>query len=289
MTIRLNPRWLLVSALLFSFQLCRAQITVPSTLSFDLGSDDPADNKLWDISGSYAVNLNVVSRNGNSIPVQIDFFLQQGPTGKLTTSAGNITGLVFDDDNNSQFAITTKISGKVTGSSGVGRVHFTVKFSGNGPFGGVPNVTVQGSMNVDAETDASSGQLVGTKVTHFTANIVGVNNISGTAHNVSMALPAGVDGTWNLTMNLAGLNKFTGTGIVGLAGQSFGLDLTGKFNGLLNIKATGANDVPDTLSFKGSNAKIFVTPSFNTVQVEGKLLGQKISLNVTEAAPEAQK
>jgi hypothetical protein len=288
MRIRLNPRWLLVSALLFSLQLCRAQITVPPTLSFDLGSDDPADNKLWDITGSYVVNLNVVSRNGNSVPVQIDFFLLQGPTGKLTTSVGNITGLVFNDDNNSQFAITTKISGKVTGSSGVGRVHFTVNFSGNGPFGGVPNTTVQGSMNVDAETDASTGQLVGTKVTHFTANIIGVNKIQGTADFVS-ALPAGVDGTWNLTMNLAGLDKFTGNGIVGLPGQSFGMDLTGKFNGLLSLKATGASDVPDTLSGKGSNAKIFVTPSFNTVQVEGKLLGQKISLNVTEAAPDAQK
>ncbi len=289
MTIRLNPRWLLVSVLLFSLQLCRAQITVPPTLSFDLGSDDPADCKLWDITGNYALNLNVEGRNGLSVPVQIDFFLQQGPTGKLTTSPGNVSGLVFNDDNNSQFAIATAISGKVTGSGGLGRVHFTVHFAGNGSFGGIQNTTVKGSVTVDAETDATTGQLVATKATHFSANIPGVNNISGVAHDLTTPLPGGVDGTWNLTMNFAGLNKLTGTGIVRLPHQSFGLDLTGKFNGLFKIQAKGTTDVPDTVSGKGSSAKVFLTPDFTTVQVEGKLLGQKIDLNVTEASPSAQK
>src|ERR1700750_2261084 len=129
MTIRLNPRWLLISALVFSLQFCRAQTEIPPSLTFGLGPDVAPETQLWDLTGDYDVHLEIVTRNGLAIPVEISFSLKQDPSGKLTGPAGNISGLVFNNDDNSAFAISTKISGKVTGSGGLARAHFTVRFS----------------------------------------------------------------------------------------------------------------------------------------------------------------
>jgi len=276
MTIRLNPRWLLISALVFSLQFCRAQ-SVPPSVSFDLGPNVAAETQLWDLSGSYDLNFEISARNGLSIPVEISFTLAQDASGKLTGPAGGISGLVFNNDDNSAFAISTKISGKVTGSGGLARAHFTIHFSGNGSFGGVQNVPVSGSLTVDADT--SSGDLSG-RIKGFTANVGGLNHIAGKT-DFSAALPS--DGSWNLSLNLAGLTKFVGVGAINTPQHSFGIDLDGRFNnrlGLIALKAKGADDVINTFSGKGSNPKIFVTQAFDTLQVQGKILGQKMSFNV---------
>lgn len=276
MTIRLNPRWLLISALVFSLQFCRAQ-PVPPSLSFDLGPNVATETQLWDLSGSYDLNFEISARNGLSMPVEISFTLAQDASGKLTGPAGGISGLVFNNDDNSAFAISTKISGKVTGSGGLARAHFTIHFSGNGSFGGLQNVPVSGSLTVDGDT--SSGDLSG-RIKGFTANVGGLNHLAGKT-DFSVALPT--DGSWNLSLHLAGLTKFVGVGAINTPQHPFGLDLEGRYNnrlGLIALKAKGADDVINTISGKGSNPKIFVTPSFDTLQVEGKILGQKMSFNV---------
>jgi hypothetical protein len=99
---------------------------------------------------------------------------------------------------------------------------------------------------------------------------------------MSTPLPGAVDGTWNLTLNLAGLQTLTGTGVIGLPNNSFGLTLRGRFDGThVRLRARGAAGVPDTRSGRGSNANISLSSDFNTVTVDGRLLGQRVSLNVT--------
>jgi hypothetical protein len=277
MTIRLNPRWLLISALVFSLQFCRAQ-TIPPSMSFDLGSDAPTDCKLWDLTANYDVSFEVIARNGVVMPVQISFALTQDPSGKISTPDGNVSGLVFNNDDNSSFAITTKITGKVTGSGGFARTRFTIHFSGNGVFGGIQDVSVSGTMTVDASTDSADGLLTG-RIKNFTADIGGgLNHIAGKSE-FDAGLPT--DGSWNLSLNVAGQTKFVGTGILAVSSKTLGLDLDGKFKGgLLRLNAKGAGDVPNTQPGQGSNAKIFLTPSLDTLQLDGKLLGQRVSLNV---------
>jgi hypothetical protein len=282
MTIRLNPRWLLVSALLFSLQFCRAQ-SIPSSLSFGLGPDVAPETALWDLHGDYDVFLDVRAHNGLSVPVELSFSLAQSPSGKLSSPLGNISGLVFNNDDNSAFAITTKVVGKVTGSGGFARAHFTVRFKGNGSFGGVQRLSVSGSLTVDAETDPLSGQLIGSRISNFTAKIDGINRVSGRS-DFAVGLPT--DGSWNLSLDVAGLTKFTGTGIVAMPQESFGIDLKGNFRGgLIRLKAKGASNVLNAQSGQGLKANIFLTPSFDTLQLNGKLLGQRISFNV-DTAPE---
>jgi len=278
MTIRLNPRWLLASVLLFSSQLCRAQTEIPPSLSFNLGPDVAPETQLWDLTGSYDVIFEVTARNGLAMPVEISFALTQDSAGKISSPAGNVSGLVFNNDDNSSFAISTKVSGKVTGSGGFARAHFTIHFSGNGAFGGIQDVPVSGTFSVDAETDPSSGQLIG-RIKSFKADIGGFNSISGKS-DFNAGLP--MDGSWNLSLNVAGLTKFNGVGAIAVASKNLGFDLTGNFRGgLIKLNAKGASDVVNTQPGQGSNAKIFLTPSFDTLQFNGKVLGQKISFNVT--------
>jgi len=263
-------------------QFCRAQdeIQVPPTLTFALGSDASTDNKLWDLTGNYDLNLTVVDHNGLSVPVAISFFLNQDANGRLSTPRDNFTGLVFSDADHSAFAILCTVRGKVTGSDGLGRAHFTVRFSGNGSFGGVQNVRVSGSVNVDAEVDASTGELSSTRATRFVANISGVNSVRGTS-DFTTPLPSGVDGTWNLTLNLAGLQRLTGTGVFATQNNAFGLNLRGRFDGTnVRLRARGSAGVPGTRSGRGSNANISLPSDFSTVTVNGRLLGQKVTLNV---------
>jgi hypothetical protein len=272
MTIRLNPRWLLISALLFSLQFCRAQVEVPPTISFDLGDSNAPETQLWDLNGSYALNLEVVGRNGASVPVQLTFVLLQDPKGKLSSTEG-FQGLTFNDDVNSSFGVTVKITGKVTGSAGTARAHFVIHFAGSGSLGG-QSTDVNGSVTVDAFTDTSTGELVGAKSSKFSAQFPGLNSISGKA---DFAMPLPTDGSWNLTLRLVGVTKLTGTGIITTPSRNLGLDLAGKFkSGLTKVKAKGAGDVPDASNGTGTSATIILPDTFDTIQFDGKVLGQKM-------------
>jgi hypothetical protein len=285
MTIRLNPRWLLVSALLLSLQFCRAQIVVPPTLSFDLGTSNSPESALWDLNGSYVVDLQVAGRNGLAANVEIGFTLIQSPSGALSTTTNELSNVsvVFNGDNQSAFAGIGKITGKVTGFGGIARAHFTVRFIGAGSLGG-QNTDINGSFTVDADTDPSTGKLTGTKLSNFSANFPGLNSISGKAE-FETDLPS--DGTWNLTLNMVGINKITGSGVIATPLQSLGIDLAGKFkNGLFVIKTKGGTDVPNTVSGVGVLGTILLPDTFDTIQFNGKLLGQKLSFNVTPTTPE---
>jgi hypothetical protein len=264
-------------------QFCRAQI--PQSASFNLGPAVAPETQLWNLSGDYTINIDIESRNGLSIPVQISFSLVQDTAGKLTGSPGAVSGLIFNNDGNSAFAIGTTVSGKVTGSLGFARARFTVHFAGNGQFGGRQNLEVTGSITVDAETDPSTGQLTG-RVRNFTADIGnGFNHISGKS-DFAMALPSGVDGSWNLTVNVAGLQKFNGIGVITVPQGPYGINLNGHYNPVLDVidlKAKGAGGVPGTFPGTGLNARVILDSTFDTLQVDGKLFGQKVSFNVTTA------
>jgi hypothetical protein len=276
MTIRLNPRWLLVSALLFSLQFCRAQVVVPSSLSFDLGTSNSVTSQLWDISGSYTLNLLVRERNGVDVPVQVSFNLVQDSKGKLTGPTNDFEGLVISDS--SIFAVTPKISGKVTGSAGVARVHFTVRLHGSGQLGGQNVNSLNASVTFDAETDPTTGQLVASKPTKFSASFSGQPGLKGVDNSeVATPLPPGVDGHWNLTMQLVAVSRVTGIAIATTQNRAMGFDMSGTFKkDIFKIKAKGTTDVPNTVTGAGSSATIILTPTFDTIQLTGKILGQKM-------------
>jgi hypothetical protein len=289
MRIRFNPRWLLVSILLFSLQFCRAQVVVvPSTLNFNLGSTNNPESQLWDLNGSYAVDM-VVENKGHAEPVQVAFTLVHGPSGKLSTITSDLVNasVTFNNDNNSSFVCQATVSGKVTGVNGVARAHFTVRFIGNGSLGN-RSTTIKGSLTVDAETDQTTGKLLGARASKFSASFAGLNAIKGIA-DFATPLPPNIDGSWKLKMNLVGLSKLTGTGVILTPHQALGVNLTGKFQrDLLVTKAVGANTVPDTVSGKGLSATISIPTSFDEVLFRGKVLGQSMNFDVSVPPPPAE-
>jgi len=273
MTTRFNFRWLSLSVLLFSLQFCRAQTNViPPTLNFALGTTDLPQSQLWDLNGTYAADVLVQGRSA-AIPMEISFTLLQSPSGQLSTTTNDFSNcsVVFNNDDQSVFACVAKISGKVTGFAGLARAHFTISFVGNGFLAG-RSTTIRGTYTVDAEPD-TSGQLSGSS--KFSATFNGLPAIKGTA-DFATALPPGIDGSWNLTLKIVGVNRLAGSGVVTTPSEALGLDLSGKFkNGLISIKAKGAGDVPNTVNGKSASATIQLDSDGNLNLFNGKLLGQR--------------
>src|ERR1700743_3804655 len=284
MTIRLNPRWLLISALLFSLQLCRAQV-VPPTISFDLGPSNSPESQLWDVGGAYTVELVVTEKNGVQVPVEISFNLVQDANGKLSSPTNDIQGVVIN--NNSVFLVTPKITAKGTGSGGAARVHFTVKVHGSGQLGGNNVNSFNASLTVDAEADAANGTLlVGNKSSKFSASFPGQGSLHGTA-DFSTPLAPGVDGHWNLTLQLVAISKVTGTGIITTQNRAMGLEVNGNVkNGQFKLTAKGTPNVQDTVTGVGSSATILMSSPFDTITLKGKILGQKLLFSFTQPPPE---
>lgn len=278
--MRFNPRWLLLPIFLLSLQLSRAQVVVlPSTLSFDLGTT--TDTQLWDLNGDYDLNMTVVNKRGNATAVRLSFTLAQDANGKLS----NITSLNFgelDLGDNSFFAVVPRISGKVTGSGGTAQVHFTVHMTGNGTLAGQTVNSLNATVTVNAETDATTGLLTGTA--KFSGNFGGMLGVSGTVSDFSTPLPQGANATWNLSLQLAGISKVVGTGIVTTTTRPLGLDLSGSLkNGVVNLHAKGVDSVPGTVTgANGLSATMQLANPFDNIFFKGKLLGQKFDFTFPE-------
>jgi hypothetical protein len=283
MTIRFNARWLLVPVLLFSLQFCRAQVVLPSTLSFDLGSSNAPDTQLWDLSGNYQLDVTVVNKSGSATEMRLAFVLQQDARGKLSNPTNENFG-ELDLGDNSYFAVAPHITGKVTGSGGIAMIHFTIRFNGNGILAGQQVNAFSGTLTVDAETDPTTGLLTGTKVCKFSANFPGLKTISGVIPNFTTLMPQGANATWNLSLQLAGLKRLVGTGIVTTPSRALGLDLSGTLkSGTATVRAIGANNVANTsIGGPGLSATIQSIDPFDSIFFKGKLLGQKLIFSFPE-------
>jgi hypothetical protein len=283
MTIRFNPRWLLLPVLLLSLQFCRAQVVLPSNISFDLGGSDAPDTQLWDLGGSYDLDMTVVNKKGAATEVRLSFTLLQDATGKLS----NITDANFgelDLGDNSFFAVIPRITGKVTGNGGTAQVHFTIHMTGSGTLAGQTVNSLNATLTVDAETDATTGLLTGTKASKFSANFPGFLSVSGTVRDFATPMPQGANATWNLSLQLAGLSKLSGTGIISTPSRPLGLDLSGKLkNGVATLHAIGADNVPNTVTgARGLSATMQIADPFDSIFFKGKLLGQKLVFSFPE-------
>src|SRR4051794_34591947 len=106
MSIRFNPRLLLVSVLLFSLQFCRAQ-----SVSFDLGGSGAPNTSLWDLSGFYTLNLTVVTPKGFAETLVFSFNMTQDAKGNLSGPTNDFQELDLGD--NSSFAVSYRIKGHV--------------------------------------------------------------------------------------------------------------------------------------------------------------------------------
>lgn len=278
MTIRLNARWLLVPAFLFCLQfsfLCRAQVDVPPTVSFDLGDADHPDTQLWDLSGSYRFDLLLEQPDGVEVPVRLGFVLIQDGNGRLSSPAQDNTEEMEYGDNGF-FAVHPRVIGKVTGSGGTARVHLSIHVTGNGQLAGVNVNSLNAFFKVDAESDPTTGNLLGTRTAKISLDFGGKGRVHGKVFDFATPMPQGANATWTLSLQMAVLHRITGTGTITTPSRVLGLDLNGAFrHGAFKVLAKGANNVPNAVDGRGCKAKIQLPTTFDSLLLNGKLLGQR--------------
>lgn len=287
MTIRFNTRWLLVPAFLLSLQLssqlCRAQVDVPPTISFDLGDSNSPNAALWDLGGDYHADLLLEQPDGAEVSVGLSFTLVQDGKGHLSSPPhiNNTYDMEYGD--NSVFAVLPRVKGKVTTSSpGIARVHLSIHVSGEGQLAGRTVNSLSGSFTLDAETDPTTGDLVASRTAKVSLDFGGQGHAHGKVFDFDISTPQGANSTWTLTLQPAVLHRINGTGTITTPSRVLGLDLGGAFgSGVLKIRATGANNVPNAQDGRGCKAKIVVTSPFDsldTLFLNGKILGQRVTV-----------
>lgn len=272
MRIRLNVRCLLISILLLSLSLCRAQTTVPATVTYNFGTNGSA--LLWDLSGTYSVNTTLTQKNGVLVPLTLAFQIVQDAAGNLHGVANDFQAISFGDS--SLFTVTYVLNGRISIVGGVPTARFVVRFVGNGTVGSLPNVNFSAVLEVVASPSSEDAELEGPA--RFSAKLGGgLEGVSGTIDNIAAPLPPGVDGTWSLTLQLAGLKSLVGSAIITTdAGQAMGFNVSGPLNSSTAIaKLRGSGAIANTtISGAGSTATITTTPAFDSGTLTGKVMGQ---------------
>lgn len=277
MRIRLNLRWLLVPALFFSLQLCRANNL---TFNFDTNSAP-----LWDLSGTYSFTLSIQEHSGAVIPVTLAFNMRQDAAGHLHGFANDSQSVFIDE--NSSFVVTYRISGSVRGSDQGPIAHFVVHFVGNGSSSGRPNGPFSATLLVEAAVSPDGSlTLEPIKPIRFIASLP-QSSVRGSDFEDTIPLPAGQNGSWSLNLQFDTLNRAIGTAIVTTPSQSLGFNLSGVITSLdpspaYNLKMTGARDVANTVGGAGSKAAVFLSSSstntpLDTISINGRIMGQRIN------------
>lgn len=276
MRTRFNLRYLLISALFFSLQLCRGQI---APVVFDFGTT--TGTQLWDLTGAYGVSFTINQPSGLEVPVAVSFTLIQDAAGNLRGAANDFQLLTIGS--NASFTVSYTITGKVTGSGGAARARFTVHMVGNGNIGGIGLNSMSAFLVVDAVPDSEGGQLNG--VARFSANFSSrsLPGLSGSVTDFTTPLPPNVDGTWTLLLLPSSLNN-SAAGLAAVytsTGQSFGFIFRGPFRGdVFNMSLKGSSNISNvTMSGVGSNARALFDPSFDLLQFNGKLMGQSVLIS----------
>jgi hypothetical protein len=268
----------LVLALLLSLSLCRAQ-TVPSEVTFTFGTTNDG-TQLWDLTGTYGVNMTVTTKNGLQVPVTLGFSILQDADGNLRSVPGDLQGVALNDI--ALVGVNDKVSGKVTGSGGSAEAKFVVHFSGSASIGEFQNVRFSAVLIVDATPNSVDGQLDAVSVkfsARFGGNFEGVDGTVEPA-NFFCPLPSGVDGSWTLDIQMLGGNSLAGSATVTTGvGHVFGFKVSGPVNAgnaIAKLRGVRGGIVTQNISSGSSKITIASDVTFDDFLLDANLMGQKL-------------
>jgi hypothetical protein len=256
---------------------CLAALLFVSTpaLRADVASGEytvPFNNalNLWDISGTYRENTDLFD---------MDYTLNMQPSGKFTglgTSSYYESGLSLNGD--------FTVNGGITSAGTLVRVSFVLSMTGTGNYEG-NEVIFSAKASEVLEIDTAGQQMVGTTSGGVKVTIPELKRSRSAKipkSEVVTALPPGMDGSWELTVNLnTNATKYAGTANVELVnGRDLPLVATGSYTpktdlSKITLKGTDVNKgLALTLNASASAAQMDIK------KLTGKLLGQKV--NFTE-------
>jgi len=268
MTNLIKNRLFCAALLLSSLQVgfAQSQTNVP-TFSFGLPL-----TPVWDISGSYYITNHL---QGATIrPLDIVFRgidLSVDAHGKVLGTGTTIV-LVGDDYVGGDY----KISGNMNGGGLKTRANFSIHFKGNGIVAGV-STTCNISANYKLEVNPVGLNMVGTTSGSANFSHLGGGKLKSP---ISLPLPPGVDGGWNVTLDIAPFKNLAGTATI-IVDHNPGTVLTSKLTGnvskrppVAKVKLSGTGYSAGTQLNLNFTANIVATNQL--ASVKGKILGQKV-------------
>ena len=233
---------------------------------------------VWDLSGNPVLEQTLIGTADIETPLAFQAVsLMHDSKGKLSGSGDTILN-VGNDFVAAQYTLNGKVSG---GGNSVNRASFNVRLTGEDVIAGV---ITRFSIKIRYELEADAGELVFVGTARGNANFTGLSS-SKIRSDVTMQLPAGMDGSWTLNMNIIPLNKLSGSAEMVLSnGRVLPATLNGSFSSStgvskLKIKGVGAG--------AGSNVSLRLfesveeeEPVLAIEKLEGKILGQKVRQDV---------
>ncbi|MCX6927784.1 MAG: multiheme c-type cytochrome, partial [Verrucomicrobia bacterium] len=222
---------------------------------------------VYDLTGSYQFDQQAQVKGVAPLNLSLGFSMQQDAAGRLR--GAGITNLMIGASTN-LVAARYVVNGTVTGGGiKAARAKFSIRWQVQDPGTGANVPTV---ISVQYNFEVIQGVLNGTA--RGQAKFAGTGNGKINTSVSAVPLPAGVDGSWGLTMNI---QMPGGSGSIVLPnGRTLQANLTGNFSarsGLGHLKLSGTGgDKGSTLSLN------YVTATSALENLSGKVLGQRVAL-----------
>jgi hypothetical protein len=254
------------SLLLFIVLFASAKISLAAPPSGFVGFSFDTNSPVYDLTGSLQFDQTMSGAGDTETPLSYGINVTQDARGFITGS-----GVIVVAVGNDFVAAEYTAKGKISSQEGVTRVTLNVKLKGEDAFGGIVTdfrVTIEYSLTLNPETGALEGTARG-------SGKFGPLGSTKIRSDVSVGMSPGTDGSWVLQMNIVAFDKLSGTAVVVLSnGRTLNFTLKGNFDSSTQsstIKLTGTGDS------RGNSAKV-IFDDFELLLLEGKLLGQQVSL-----------
>jgi hypothetical protein len=260
--------------LLASLQLGRSQ---PLTNTFYFGPSFTPPTPAWDISGVYQITNHLESHTIRPMDIVFNQIgLDVDAHGKLQP-LGNPTVLVQVGDD--MIGGDYKVAGMMSGGGANTHANFSIRFKGSGTVGGVAT-TCNITANYNLRVNPADLTLVGKTTGSVNFSHLGTGRFNS---NITLPLPPGADGGWNLTLDLVPFKtKLSGTAVVlvdtwtntpsaTLATRANG---TAAKSGVVNVNLTGYGHSAGTQI--NMQLKPVVGTTNVVTKVNGRVLGQRV-------------
>jgi Cytochrome c554 and c-prime len=219
---------------------------------------------VYDLSGSYQFNHAVAVAGGAAVNLSLGCSLAQDATGRLRGSGA--TNIQVGSD---LFPAQYSVNGKVTGGGGkTTRASLSVRWTVQDTAAGGKPSTISVQYNLEVNLGLLNGTARGR------AKLPGLGNGTIQTAVTGVPLPAGVDGSWYVTMNLAPPGGSASVKLPnGRALQANPMVNYSARSGLERVKLSG------TGTDRGTAITVNFLPTTGVLDsLSGKVLGQNVTL-----------
>lgn len=257
-----------IALLSLQFSFAQTQTNAPDFFAFG-----PPLNPVWDLTGTFDITNHMQTATIQSTEIVFkQVTLSTDGHGKIS-GRDTIVVMVGDGLVGGDY----RASGKFSGGGKKTHVNLSIRFKGNGTVAGVVtscNISAKYNLEVDPATQTLVGKASG----NASFSQLGNGNLKS---NFSLPLPPGVDGNWNVTLDVIPFGKkISGTGLISVDNtppSTLAAKATGNLSGqssTIKVKLSG------TGFSSGTQLKLDFVPVIGTnsqpVSMKGKILGQNV-------------